>query len=69
MPNGSERPYHFQTLINQYDLKAGAYVTTMYKRPFGHYDPIVVDPNIAGPGDSAAEFLGKLFEVIPALVP
>jgi hypothetical protein len=69
MPNGSERPFHFQTLINQYDLKPGAYITTMYKRPFGQYQPTVVDPNIAGPGDAAAEFIGKLFEVIPALVP
>jgi hypothetical protein len=68
MPHGSERPFHFQALINQYDIDGGAYVTTMYKRPFGPYIPTVVDSNIAGPGDDAADFLGKLFDVIPELV-
>jgi len=69
MPHGSEHPFHFQALINQYDIADGAYVTTMYKRPFGQYTATVVDPNVAGPGDDAADFLGKLFDVIPGLVP
>lgn len=69
MPHGNERPFHFQALINEYDIDDGAYVTTMYKRPFGPYTPTVVDPNVAGPGDDAADFLGKLFDVLPALVP
>jgi len=69
MPHGGERPFHFQALINQYDMDHGAYVTTMYKRPFGPYTPTIVDSNVAGPGDDAADFLGKLFDVIPELVP
>jgi hypothetical protein len=69
MPKGSEHPFHFQTLINQYDLANGAYVSTMYKNPFAPYQPTVVDPNKAGPGDGSAEFLGELFDAIPAAVP
>ena len=45
LPHGSERPYHFQVLINQYDLNAGAYVTTMYKRAYNdNYTPPSTDP-------------------------
>src|SRR6185369_14717758 len=29
LPNGSERPYHFQVLINQYDKSNLAYTTVM----------------------------------------
>ena len=34
LPCGDERPYHFQALLNLYDLDNGAFVTSMYKRPY-----------------------------------
>jgi hypothetical protein len=70
LPHGSERPFHFQVLINQYDLKAGAFVTTMYKRAYnGNYTPPATDTNKAGPGDDAPAFIGKLTDLISVAVP
>ena len=70
LPYGSERPFHFAVSLNPYDLKKGAYVTTMYKRPYaaGYTPP---SRNLAGlgPGDDAPCFIGKLTQGIPALVP
>ena len=70
LPHPNERPYHFQVLINPYQLPNGAYVTTMYKRPFttGYTAPVNNLDN-AGPGDGAAEFIGKIFDVAPPLIP
>jgi len=70
LPHGAERPYHFQTLINQYDQGNGAYVNIMYKRPFdpAHTPPNVSNPGIA-PGDDAPVFIGTVTQAIPSLVP
>ena len=70
LPHGAERPYHFQTLINQYDQGNGAYVNIMYKRPFdpNHTPPSVSVPGIS-PGDDAPAFIGTITQAIPALVP
>jgi hypothetical protein len=70
LPHGSEPPFHFQVLINQYDMRAGAYVTSMYKRLFtDHYTPPSSDPNKAGPGDDVPAFIGKLTDFIPDTIP
>jgi len=69
LPHGSERPFHFQAVINQYDLEKGAHVMVMYKRPLKPYQPPVVDFDKAGPGDDVPAFLGKLTDLIPALTP
>jgi hypothetical protein len=70
LPHGNERPYHFQSLINQYDQNNGAYVNAMYKRPF---DPNYTPPSVAvpgiSPGDDAPAFIGTITQAIPALVP
>ena len=70
LPHGSERPYHFQALINQYDSTNQAYVTAMYKRP---YNPAYTPPaqSVPGivPGDDAPAFIGTITQAIPALVP
>jgi FAD/FMN-containing dehydrogenase len=70
LPNGSERPYHFQVLINPYDNKNEAYVTTMYKRPFdaGYKPPPAFKPGL-GPGDDAPTFIGAITSLLPAVVP
>ncbi|HXB06556.1 MAG TPA: hypothetical protein VNW04_05565, partial [Puia sp.] len=70
LPNGNERPYHFAVSFNPYDMANGAYVTTMYKRPFAPgYTPPVTNLNGIGPGDDAACFVGGLTQAVPALVP
>ena len=56
LPNGSERPYHFQVLINQYNLKEGAFVGAFYKRPFNTaYTPPPIYKAGASPGDENME--------------
>jgi len=70
LPCGTERPYHFSVLLNPYDMANGAYVTTMYKRPYQpNYTPPVDNAAGIGPGDDAACFMGTLTEVVPALIP
>lgn len=63
-------PFHFQSLINPYDLDKGAYMTTMYKRPYRNdYDRPKPNGAGIGPGDDAPCFIGKLAGVLPAVVP
>jgi len=70
LPCGNERPYHFAVSLNPYDIANGAYVTTMYKRPYqAGYAPPVRNLNGIGPGDDAACFVGHLTQALPALVP
>lgn len=70
LPCGSERPYHFAVSINPYDMKGGAYVYSMYKRPYREdYPRPVKEPGGCGPGDDAACFVGALTKVVPSLVP
>jgi len=68
IPNGNERPFHFQAVIDQYNLAGGAYATIMYKRPYTeNYQPPVVDFNKAGPGDDVAAVIGIITDLVPAL--
>ena len=68
IPNGNERPFHFQAVIDQYNLAGGAYATIMYKRPYAdNYQPPIVDFNKAGPGDDAAAVIGIITDIVPAL--
>lgn len=70
LPFPGERPFHFQSLINPYDLNNGVYMTTMYKRPYRKdYTPPPLAGDKLGPGDDAPCFIGKLSSVIPGLVP
>lgn len=70
LPHPGETPYHFQTLLNPYDMKNGAYMTTMYKRPYRKdYTPPKRKGEELGPGDDAPAFIGKLAGAIPAIVP
>lgn len=70
LPHGNQRPFHFQVVVNQYDLDDGAYVTVMYKRPYtDNYQAPIVDHDKAGPGDDVPAFLGKLTELVPVVTP
>ncbi|MDJ1500753.1 FAD-binding protein [Xanthocytophaga agilis] len=70
LPYGSERPYHFQVLVNQYDPNHKAYVTVMYKRDYedNYIPPSMAVPGI-GPGDDAPSFIGTISQALPAVVP
>lgn len=70
LPHKEEIPFHFQVVINQYNLDKGAYVTTMYKRPYRKdYTPPLNVPDKTGPGDDAPVFIGKLTDFITATIP
>jgi len=70
LPHGSELPHHFQVTFNPHDMDKGAYVTTMYKRPFtDNYTPPTQTASGIGPGDDAPAFIGQLSDAIPASVP
>lgn len=66
----NERPFHFQALVNPYDLDAGSYVNVMYKRPYrADYNPPVATSGGLSPGDDAPAFIGLLADVVPAATP
>ncbi|HYG18193.1 MAG TPA: FAD-binding protein [Ohtaekwangia sp.] len=70
LPYGSEHPHHFQVTFNPHDMDDGAYVTTMYKRPYiaNSYTPPGTDSGI-GPGDDAPAFIGLISDAVPHIVP
>jgi hypothetical protein len=68
VPNGNERPFHFQAVIDQYNLSGGAYATIMYKRPYkDNYQAPLDDLNKAGPGDDLASVMGIITDTVPIL--
>lgn len=70
MPLPGVRPYHFQAIINPYDLSGGYYVTVMYKEAYrDNYPRIQVGIDQAGPGEDAPILLGKLTDRVPVLTP
>ncbi|MBL4678403.1 MAG: FAD-binding protein [Mucilaginibacter sp.] len=70
LPHAAERPYHFSVLLNPYDMDKGAYVTTMYKRPYSNsYPKPKTNDSGIGPGDDAPTFIGLVTDSIPAIVP
>jgi len=70
LPHGSERPYHFQMVLNPYNLEEGVLLTCMYKRPYRtDYTP---PPGLQGgvvPGDDVPTFIGGLVGVATGLIP
>jgi hypothetical protein len=71
LPHGSERPFHFQVVVNQFDIPGGTYSSVMYKRPFraNYQPPVIDDPMAAGPGDDVPAFLGKVTDLLPVVTP
>jgi hypothetical protein len=70
LPYGEEKPFHFAVTINPHDKENNAYVSAFYKRPYrDDYVRPVVNAEGIGPGDDAPCFIGRLTDVIPALVP
>lgn len=68
--NNGKMAFHFQVIINQYNLDQGAYVITMYKQKYhSDYIPPTSVPGHAGPGDDAPAFIGKITDFVPAAIP
>lgn len=69
LPHGNERPFHFQVVIDQYDVAGGTFCTVMYKRPYKNNYPApgIEDPTTAGPGDDVPAFLGKVTDLLPVV--
>ncbi|HZS25981.1 MAG TPA: FAD-binding protein [Candidatus Angelobacter sp.] len=76
------RPYHFQILINAYDVdQKGVSVNTLYRSTIdpkdeakntangGGFDPAVTDLSGRTQGDDALAVLGKVTQTIPGLTP
>lgn len=68
-PHPNEVPYHFEVVVNPHDVAGGAYVTTMYKRPYRpDYPRPTPSPDGRGPGDDLLAIVGKLGDAIPPIV-
>jgi hypothetical protein len=65
----AERPYHFELVVNPHDLAGGAYVTTMYKRPYREDYPRLAAGGKFGPGDDVLHIVGTISDTVAALVP
>jgi hypothetical protein len=69
MPYADEEPLHFEVVINPHDTSGGAYVTTMYQRPYRNdYPRPTSSPAGLGPGDDVLAVVGKLGDTLPAVV-
>jgi FAD/FMN-containing dehydrogenases len=69
MPHPNEVPFHFEVVVNPHDVQHGAYVTTMYKRPYRtDYPRPQPTTDGRGIGDDLLAIVGKLGDQIPAVV-
>ncbi len=69
LPHARERPYHFEVVLNPNNIDGGAYVTSMYKRPYRNDYPHPAGPGGGlGPGDDLLSVIGTLEDVAPDLV-
>ena len=61
LPLREERPFHFQVVLNPYDLAKGVFVTVMYRRPYTtNYIAPAISLGGVVPGDDAPAFIGGL---------
>jgi hypothetical protein len=68
-PHPGEVPLHFEVVVDPHNPGGGAYVTTMYQRPYRtDYDPPAVSQSGIGPGDDLLAFIGGLGDVLGVLV-
>ncbi len=68
-PYPAGEPFHFEVVINPHNVAGGAYVTTMYQRPYrADYTPPDITPEGRGPGDDVLGVMGKIGDTIGAIV-
>jgi hypothetical protein len=70
LPGPSERPYFFQSVVNDHIDPAHAYVTASYKRPWQASHQLVYDTqNKRAPGYNLAVIVGNLVQAFPGATP
>ncbi|MEO6831304.1 MAG: FAD-binding protein [Chitinophagaceae bacterium] len=70
LPYPNEIPFHFQCLLNPYDIDKGAYMTVMYKRPYRtDYTPPPLAGGGLGPGYDTPAIISKVTGILPGTVP
>jgi hypothetical protein len=68
-PHPGEVPLHFELVVDPHNPAGGAYVTTMYQRPYRtDYDPPTVSASGIGPGDDLLAMIGQIGNVFGVLV-
>ena len=69
-PDPGVRPYHFDVVINPYDLDSGVFYTMMYKRAYrDDYERIGGGDWGVRPGDDFLHIVGLLTDKVPSVVP
>ncbi len=69
-PKPGVRPFHFDVVINPYDLDDGAFYTMMYKRPYRNDYPRIGGGDWGTrPGDDFLHIVGLITDEVPALIP
>ncbi len=70
LPHPGERPFHFEVVVNPYDITAGAHVTVMYKRPYrSDYPRPEANQHGFRPGDDILGIIGTISDIDPAVTP
>ena len=69
LPSPANKPYHFEVVLNPHNINDGAYVTTIYKRPYStNYTPPGGISGGLGPGDDLLCFVGSLTDGVPGII-
>ena len=70
LPLGSKRPYHFQIVLNPYDIASGVFCTVMYKKKYtSNHKPLNNFPDGMVPGDEVGRLLSFITSTIPSSIP
>jgi hypothetical protein len=69
-PPGLSRPFHFDVVMNPYDVERATWVTVMTKEPYvpGYAPPPRPTGGLA-PGDNLLSVMGRLFDVLGDAIP
>jgi FAD binding domain-containing protein len=69
-PPGVTRPFHFDIVMNPYDVARGTWVTVMTKEPYiDGYTPPATPAGGLAPGDTLISVMGRLFDVMGDAIP
>jgi hypothetical protein len=64
-PYPDQEPLHFEVVVNPHDIAGGAYVTTMYHRPYkSDYTPPDIRLGGLGPGDDLLAIMGNVGDLL-----
>ena len=68
LPERPARPFHFEVRLNPYDIAGGAWVSSLYRKPYrADYEPPLRGK--FAPGDDALAAMGMITDWVPASIP